>query len=56
LKKHVNLNNFIILKEFKGEVNNPLRKEEKQPAKKRPNISSSSISKFFYYKGTFQEI
>jgi hypothetical protein len=56
LRKHVNLDHFIILKEFKEEVSNPLRKEEKQPAKKRPNISSSSISKFFCYKGTFQEI
>jgi hypothetical protein len=56
LRKHVNLNHFIIFKEFKEEVNNLLRKKEKQPANNRTHISSSSISNFFCYKRTFQEI
>jgi hypothetical protein len=56
LKKHVIVDRFIIFLKIKEEVDNPLRKEEKQLAKKKPNIFNSSISSFFCYKGTFQEI
>jgi hypothetical protein len=56
LIKHVNVDHFIIIFKIKEEVKNLLREEEKQPTKKRPHIFSSSISNFFCYKATFQEM
>jgi len=35
-------------------MNNPL-KDERQPSKKKPNISTSSISKFFAIKEPFKK-
>ncbi len=35
-------------------MNNPLREDERQPSKKRPNMSTSSISKFFAIKEPFK--
>jgi len=55
LRKHVNLNHCNILKQFEKEVNFPLREDEKHLSKKKPNISSNSISSFFCCKRTFQE-
>jgi hypothetical protein len=49
-----NLDHFNIFYKFEEEMNILLRKDEKKSSKKRPNMFSSSISKNFYYKGTFQ--
>jgi hypothetical protein len=46
LTKHVNSNHFNVLRKFE-EVNYLLKEKERQPSKKRPNISSNSISSFF---------
>jgi len=43
LKKHVNLDHSNVLNFSKEEMNCPLKEEEKQPSKKKPNISSNSI-------------
>jgi hypothetical protein len=53
LNKHVNSYHFNILKKFEEEISCPLREDEKQPSKKRPNVSSNSIFSFFYCKKTF---
>jgi hypothetical protein len=53
LRKHVNSNHCNIFLKIE-EVNSPLKEDQKQPSKKRPNMSSNSIS-IFCYKGTFQE-
>jgi hypothetical protein len=53
LRKHVNSGCFNILKKFKEEINYPLKEDERQPSKKRSNVSSNSISSFFCYKRTF---
>jgi len=45
LRKHPN-----ILKMFEEEINCPLKEDERQPSKKRPNVSSNSISCFFAAK------
>ncbi len=50
LRKHVNLDHFNILKRFGKKVNCPLREDERQPSKKRPNIYFNSISSFFVAK------
>jgi hypothetical protein len=49
-----NLDHSNVLKFLEEEMKCPLREEEKQPSKKRPNISSNSIFSFFCKK-TFQE-
>jgi hypothetical protein len=36
-------------------MNNPLRKDEKQPLKKRQNLSFSSIFNFFVAKEPFKK-
>jgi hypothetical protein len=36
-------------------MNNPLRKDERQPLKKKPNMSISSISNFFAIKERFEK-
>ncbi len=53
LKKHVNLDHPNIFLKFEKEINCPLREDEKQPFKKRPNVSSISISSFFVTKEPF---
>jgi len=51
LKKHVSTNYYILGKKFEEEMNSLLkRKEEKQPTKKRPNISRCFISNLFVTK------
>jgi hypothetical protein len=48
LKKHVDANCAILVKRFEEEVNSPLRNVfERQPTKKKPNVSNFEISKFF---------
>jgi len=48
LKNYVSTNYSILGKKFEEEMNSPLkRKKEKQPTKKRPNISRCFISNFF---------
>jgi hypothetical protein len=47
LKRHVNLDHSNVLNFFEEEMNCPLREKEKQPSKKKPNISSNSIFNFF---------
>jgi predicted nucleotidyltransferase component of viral defense system len=55
-KKHVSINNLIIAKMFKEEMNSPLKlKKERKSTKKRPNIFGNSIFKFFNYKRIFQK-
>jgi hypothetical protein len=48
LRKHVNVDHYIIFLKIKEEVNNLLREDEKKPTKKKPNMFSSSISNFFF--------
>jgi hypothetical protein len=55
LREHVHANHSHVLKKIKEEMNCPLREEERQPSKKRPNISSSSISSFFLARELFQK-
>jgi hypothetical protein len=44
LKKHVDANHDVLAKRFEEEVKFPLRNiVEKQPTKKRPNVSNSKI-------------
>jgi hypothetical protein len=45
----VDVEHTLLAKKFEEEVNNHLRCGlEKQPTKKRPNVSASEISKFFF--------
>jgi hypothetical protein len=49
LKKHVDANHVMLAKRFEEGVNSPLRDVlEKQPTIKRPNVSNSEISEFFW--------
>jgi hypothetical protein len=50
LKKHVDVDHFIIAKKFEviGSV-------ERQPAKKRPNVLASAIFSFFVVKKPFKK-
>jgi len=51
LKKHASTNHSILGKKFVEEMNSPFKKKkEKQPTKKRPNISRCFISNFFVTK------
>jgi hypothetical protein len=43
------------LKKIKEEMNCPLREEERQLSKKRPNISSNSIFSFFSTREPFKK-
>jgi len=36
-------------------MNNPLKEDERQPSKNRPNMSTSSISKYFAIKEPFKK-
>ncbi len=51
LKKHVDVDHFIIVKIFEEEINNEIgRIVERQPTKKKPNVPTSAISVFFVVK------
>ncbi len=51
LKEHVDANHVVLANRFEEEMNSPLGKIlEKQPTKKRPNVSNFEISKFFGVK------
>jgi len=44
LKKHVDADHDVLAKRFEEEVNSPFKNIlEKQPTKKRPNVSNSKI-------------
>jgi len=44
LKKHVNVDHFIIAKKFEEKINNEIiGSVERQPTKKRPNVLASAI-------------
>jgi hypothetical protein len=52
----VDANHGSIAKIFQGEVNNLLKgKEERQPSKKRSNVSRNVISNFFVVKDPFKK-
>jgi hypothetical protein len=56
LQKHLDVNHQIIFKKFQEEINKQGKKNvERQLAKKRSNISNSSISKFFVSKYPFKK-
>jgi hypothetical protein len=56
LKKHVDVDRSFITQMFEKKVNSLLRNiEEKQPLKKRANLSGGSIFKFFCVKYTFKK-
>jgi len=55
LRKHVNVDHSNVLKKIEREVNFLLREEEKQPSKKRSNISFNSISSFFFAREPFKK-
>jgi hypothetical protein len=50
LRKQINSYHLNIFLKFEKKINCPLREDEKQPAKKRSNVSSNSISSFFAIK------
>ncbi len=51
LKKHVDAKHNLLAKKLDEEVNNVVRVEiEKQLIKKRQNVSSFEVSKFFFAK------
>jgi hypothetical protein len=56
LKKHVNVNHFIIAKIFEEEISTPLKGEfEKHLAKKRSNPFGDAIVNFFATKKPSQK-
>jgi hypothetical protein len=55
LRKHVNVDHSNVLKKFEKEVNCLLRQEEKQPSKRRSNISYISISSFVFARKPFKK-
>ncbi len=55
LRKHVNLDHPNILEKIEEEINCPLRENELQPSKKKPNVSSNSISRLFATKEPFKK-
>jgi hypothetical protein len=55
LRKHVNSYHYNILNFFEEEINCPLKEDEKQPSKKRPGVSSNSISSFLATKEHFKK-
>jgi hypothetical protein len=56
LKRHVNVNHYIIVKVFEEEMSNPLEKEvERQHTKKRSHPFSNAIINFFSTKNPFQK-
>jgi len=56
LKKHVDIDHVLIVKNFEKEVNGPIKKTfEMQLTKKRPNVSNNAISKLFDVKNPFKK-
>jgi hypothetical protein len=56
LKKHVDSDDVILAKSFEEEMNSPLRNIfEKEPTKKRPNVSNFEILDFFGAKDPFKK-
>jgi hypothetical protein len=56
LKKHVNVDHFIIVRKIEKEINNEVAKNvERQLAKERPNVQRSAIFGFFCCKITFRK-
>jgi len=55
LRKHVNSNHLNILKKIEEEINCPLTENERQPSKKRLNVSSNSIFSFFIANEPFKK-
>jgi len=54
-RKHNNADHAVVAKRFEDEVNSLMNeKEERQRAKKRPNISKGFISKKFVLKDSFK--
>jgi hypothetical protein len=48
LKKHVDVEHKLLAKKLDEEMNNSMQTQvERQPTKRRQNVSSSEISKFF---------
>jgi len=56
-RKHNNVDHAIVVKRFEDEVNSLMNeKEDRQLAKKRPNISRGFIFKKFVLKDSFKKI
>jgi hypothetical protein len=56
LEKHVDANHVVLVKRIEEKVKSPLKNVlEKQLAKKKPNMSNSKISKFFWCKRSFKK-
>jgi hypothetical protein len=55
LRKHVNSYHSNINKKIEGEINCPLKEDERQLSKKRPSVSSNPISSFFVAKEPFKK-
>jgi hypothetical protein len=54
IKKHVDVDHVVLANRFEEKVKSPLRNVlKRQLAKKRPNMSNSKISKFFWCKRSF---
>jgi len=53
LRKHVNSDHPNIFFKIEEKINCPLREDEIQCSKKRPNVSSNSTSNCFFCKITF---
>ncbi len=54
-QKHVNLDHCNKISIFKNAVNSPLKENERQPSKKKPNMSSNSISNFLTTQEPFKK-
>jgi hypothetical protein len=55
LRKCVNSDHLNIFLKFEKKINCPLKGNERQPSKKKPNVSSNSISSFFVAKKPFKK-
>jgi hypothetical protein len=50
LKKHVDVDHFMIAKKIEKKINNGITKSvERQLAKKRPNVPRNAIFGFFFF-------
>ncbi len=50
------LNHLNIFLKFEKKINFPLKEDEKQPSKKRPNVFSNSISNFLLQKNLLRKM
>jgi hypothetical protein len=56
IKKHVDVDHFIIAKKFEEEINNEIIESvEREPTKKRPNVLASAIFVVFVVKEPFKK-